>query len=161
VPTPLPTITLTFTPSPTRTPDRDAAPTQRSIADLPTAGPSPTSLFGATRPAETVIFVTPTRAANPNAPRTEFFTSDVLGVEPGGSVTLYWSARNVDTVLLYRVQEGERSQVFNNLPPDGRLEIKTKRAERGQLDFLLSAGRGTDYVEQTLTIPFQCPIAWF
>lgn len=161
VPTALPTITLTFTPSPTRTPGRDLTPTQRSIADLPTAGPSPTALFGATRLAETVIFVTPTRAANPNAPRIEFFTSDVLGIEPGGSVTLYWSARNVDTVLLYRVQQGERSQVFNNLPPDGRLEIDTRTSERGQLDFLLSAGRGSDYIEQTLTIPFQCPIAWF
>lgn len=161
VPTALPTITLTYTPSPTRTPGRDATPTLRAVSEVFTAGPSPTPLFGATRQPATVIFVTPTRAANPNAPRIEFFTSDVLGVEPGGKVTLYWSARNVDTVLLYRIQQGERSQVFNDLPPDGRLEISTKRSDRGQLDFLLSAGRGSDYIEQTLSIPFQCPIAWF
>ena len=161
VPTSLPTITLTYTPSPTRTPGRNATPTQRAVAELSTAGPSPTPLFGSTRLPITAIFVTPTRAANPNAPRIEFFTSDVLGIEPGGKVTLYWSARNVDTVLLYRVQEGERSQVFNNLPPDGRLEIATRASERGQLDFLLSAGRSSDYIEQTLTIPFQCPVSWF
>jgi len=161
VPTALPTITLTFTPSPTRTPGRDTTPTQRAVAQAATAGPSPTPLFGSTRLPTTAIYITPTRAANPNAPRIEFFTSDVLGIEPGGKITLYWSARNVDTVLLYRIQQGERSQVFNNLPPDGRLEIPTKRSERGQLDFLLSAGRDSDYVEQTLTIPFQCPISWF
>lgn len=160
VPTAQPTITPTFLPSPTRTPGFNATPTQR-VAQLSTAGPSPTPLFGATRVPVTAIFVTPTRSNNPNAPRIEFFTSDVLGIEPGGTVTLYWSARNVDSVVMYRIQEGERSQVFNELPPDGRLEINTRASERGQLDFLLTAGRGSDYIEQTLTIPFQCPVAWF
>src|SRR5262245_12085459 len=80
IPTAIPTITPTYTPSPTRTPARNASPTPRGNVE-PTEGPSPTALFEAVNTA-VPLNVTPTRVFNPNAPRIEFFTSDVLSVEP-------------------------------------------------------------------------------
>lgn len=160
IPTSLPTITPTFTPSPTWTPARDITPTQRPTLK-PTAGPSPTPLFGATRTPIPVNFITPTRILNPNAPRIEFFTSDVLATAPGGTVTLYWSVRNVVNAVIYRLnRQGERTQAYN-VPADGNLAISTRSTDRGQLDFILTAGEGANTVEQLLTIPLQCPIAWF
>lgn len=163
IPTAIPTATATFTPSPTRTPARDATPTQRPTvaAAAATFGPSPTPLFGATRTPLPANQITPTRVFNPNAPRIEFFTSDVLSVEPGGEVTLYWSARGVDTAVIYRMnRSGERTQVFN-VPPEGSLKITTRSADRGELRFLLTIGENETYTEQLLAIPLQCPVAWF
>jgi hypothetical protein len=163
IPTALPTITATYTPSPTRTPARDVTPTQRptQVAAQATGGPSPTPLLGATRTALPEDFVpTPTRNLNPNAPRLEFFTSDPLAVEPGESVTLFWSARNVDGAVIYRVEDGERTQVYN-VPPDGNLVIDTRRSERGSLNFVVRVGDENSADELSLTIPLQCPISWF
>ncbi len=160
IPTALPTITATLTPSPTHTPARDVTPTQRPTSQR-TAGPSPTPLFGATRTPVVAALITPTRILNPNAPRIEFFTSDVLAIAPGGTVTLYWSVRNVTTAVIYRLnRQGERTQAYN-VPADGNLAINTRSSDRGQLDFVLTAGDGANIAEQLLTIPLQCPIAWF
>lgn len=162
IPTQRPTETATFTPSPTRTPGRDATPTQRpTLIAQSTAGPTPTSLFGATRTPIPDDFPTPTRVFNPNAPRIEFFTSDPLIVAPGTSVTLFWSARGVDSATIYRLnRDGERTQEFR-VPPDGSQTINTRSADRGQLIFELIVGEGDDRVQQTLTLPLQCPVAWF
>ncbi|MCU0514665.1 MAG: hypothetical protein MUE40_19095, partial [Anaerolineae bacterium] len=162
IPTTIPTITPTFTPSPTRTPARDVTPTVRPTLDtaLATAGPSPTPLFGATRTPIPAGQLTPDRLLNPNAPRIEFFTSDVLAVEPGGVVTLFWSARGVDQAVIYRLNRlGERQEVYN-VPSEGSVAITTRRADRGELRFLLTIGEGGNYAEQLLTLPLRCPIAW-
>src|SRR5690606_38200451 len=141
VPTDPPTVTATFTPSPSRTPGADATPTvtPTPIPVSPTGGPSPTPLFGPTRtPAPDEP--TPTRSLNPNAPRIEFFTSDVIAAAPGSSITLFWSTRNVASASIYRVDPGgQRSQVWN-VPADGRLTVPTRRSDRGQVDFVLSIG---------------------
>jgi hypothetical protein len=162
VPTDLPTSTPTFTPSPSRTPGPNATPTitPTLIPMSPTGGPSPTSLFGPTStPAPNEP--TPTRSLNPNAPRIEFFTSDVIAAAPGSSITLFWSTRNIASASIYRVDPGgQRSQVWN-VPADGRLSVPTRRSDRGQVDFVLSIGDGPLATEQTLAIPLSCPDQWF
>lgn len=163
IPTALPSPTASFTPSPTRRPATNVTPTIR-----PTQAPelgqgllSPTPLLGATRTPLPPDAPTATRLFNPNAPRIEFFTSDPLSVQPGGSLTLFWSARGISSAVIYRLDEqGNRTQVFN-VAPDGNLPISTRRSERGELVFVLSAGEGDNRSEQRLVIPLQCPIQWF
>ena len=162
IPTDPPTATATYTPSPSRTPGANATPTvtPTSIPMSPTGGPSPTSIFGATS-TPSVDEPTPTQALNPNAPRIEFFTSDVIAAAPGSSVTLYWSTRNIANVSIYRIDtSGQRSQVWN-VPADGQLTVPTRRSDRGQLDFVLSVGEGASTIEQPLAIPLSCPEQWF
>lgn len=158
IPTARPSATATFTETPTRTPgfEAPASPTPPLTA---TFGPSPTPLFGVTRAAAALS--TPTRAANPNAPRIEFFTSDTLAVAPGDPVTLFWSTRGANGAVIYRLdQNGERNQLWN-VAPDGNLTVPTRRADRGQVSFVLSVGDGALKAEQTLTLPLACPDAWF
>lgn len=160
IPTSRPTVTATFTETPTRTPGAGAqlvSPTPPALTA--TSGPSPTALFGPTRtPAQQS---TPTRAANPNAARIEFFTSDTLAVAPGSPVTLFWSTRGANGAVIYRLdQNGVRNQLWN-VAPDGNLTVPTRRADRGQVSFVLSVGEGALQAEQTLTLPLTCPDAWF
>ncbi len=163
IPTALPSATSSFTPSPTRRPATDATPTARptQAEGQNTGASSPTPLLGATRTALPPDAPTPTRLFNPNAPRIEFFTSDPLSIQPGSSVTLFWSARGISSAVIYRLDaQGNRTQVFN-VAPDGNLPIDTRRTERGELTFVLSAGEGDNRAEQRLVIPLQCPIQWF
>ena len=162
VPTDPPTPTETYTPAPSQTLGAVIPPTitPRVIAQS-TGGPSPTPLFGTTRTAVPDDFPTPTRPFNPNAPRIDFFTSDPLSVAPGAEVTLFWSTRNVDNAVIYRLdRDGVRSQVYN-IPADGNLTITTSRSERGTLHYVLSVGEGIDNVEEEITVALQCPDAWF
>jgi hypothetical protein len=162
IPTPLPTITQTFTPSPSRTPARNITPTPRPTQAVMVGMVSPTPLLGPTRTSAPSAFATPTpRNLNPNAPRIEFFTSDPLSVEPGKVVTLYWSARGVDNAVIYRLDEnGARTQVYN-VAPDDSLAIQTRQRDRGELRFVLAIGANDTYIEQPLIIPLQCPVVWF
>jgi hypothetical protein len=161
LPTDPPTLTPTFTASPSKTPGINDTPTitPTPIPVSPTGGPSPTSLFGATStPAPDEP--TATRALNPNAPRIEFFTSDVLAAAPGSSITLFWSTRNTSGASIYRLDSGgERSQVWN-VPADGRLTVPTSRRDRGQIVFVLSID-DEPAVEERLSIPLSCPDQWF
>jgi hypothetical protein len=126
-----------------------------------TGGPSPTPLFGALRTATPDDFPTPTRPFNPNQPRIDFFTSDPLSVAPGAAVTLFWSTRNVDNAVIYRLdRDGVRSQVYN-ISSDGNLTINTSRSERGTLRFVLAIGEGADYIEEQISIALECPDVWF
>lgn len=98
---------------------------------------------------------------NPNAPRIEFFTTDVEAVAPGSSITLFWSTRNVTGVSIYRLnRQGQRERLWNE-SPDGTLTVGTSERDRGQIDFLLTAGEGDLYVEQSLSVPLVCPVQWF
>ena len=111
IPTDPPTITPTFTPTASRTPGGLASPTHTPTAGgaSPTGGPSPTSLFGPTRTPASIL-PTPTRVINPNAPRIEFFTSDVTAASPGSSITLFWSTRNTTGATIYRLdRNGQRT----------------------------------------------------
>ena len=102
-----------------------------------------------------------TRPPNPNAPRIEFFTTNVQQVEPGGVVTLFWSVRGARNAIIYRVDSsGARGNLWN-VPPDGNLPITISRRDRGQATFLLSAGDGDLETTQSLSIPLSCPDPWF
>lgn len=162
IPTDPPTETVTPTQAPTRTPARDVTPTETAtpVPVSPTGGPSPTSIFGPTSTAPAEV-PTATRVLNPNAPRIEFFTSDVVAVAPGETVTLFWSTRNVNGATIYRLDaSGERNQLWN-VPPDGNLPIATRRSDRGHIEFVLSAGDGSLEVEASLAVPLSCPDQWF
>lgn len=162
IPTAQPTVTATYTPSATRTPAGDVTPTPRptQVAQV-IGGASPTPLFGATRTPLPDSFVpSPTPNLNPNAPRLEFFTSDPLSVAPGSNVTLFWSARNIDGAVIYRIEGNERTQVYN-VPPDGNLVVNTRRSDRGTLEYLIVIGEGASTDSLRLTIPLQCPVTWF
>lgn len=160
IPTSTPTEESTVTSTPRQVSDQPTAiPTRVPVS--PTGGPSPTPLLGAEFPTQAVEQATPTRIFNPNAPRIEFFTSDVIAVAPGSGVTLYWSARGTDSAVIYRLdRQGQRSQVWN-VSPDGNLPIQTRSSDRGQLTFVMGVGEGDTYNEQTLIIPIECPIEWF
>lgn len=165
VPTQIPTATATFTPSATRTPGLDSTPTPPPTRPALTAtgGPSPTPLFGPTRTPEGGVDTNPaaTRSINPNAPRIEFFTADVLAVAPGDSFTLFWSTRNVTGATIYRVdRDGSRSQLWN-VPADGSLAVSTRRSDRDFVQFILSIGNDAQRQEQPLTLPLSCPDSWF
>src|SRR5690606_21961843 len=147
------------------TPGANATPTPRATLDpiLATFGPSPTPLFGATNTPDAAALAnrTPTRVPNPNAPRIEFFTANPSVVAPGESVTLFWSSRNVENAISYRLDNtGARVELFN-VAPDGSLPISTRRSDRGALNFILSVGEGALRVEQTLSVPLACPVTWF
>jgi hypothetical protein len=162
IPTARPSPTPTLTAAPTDTPDRAATLTAApSATDIqPTAGPSPTSLFGPTR---TPLPGAPT-ATNPpdlNAPRIEYFSSDSDAVAPGGTLTLFWSTQNVDRAVIYRLDRaGERTEVIN-VNPAGNYTYQTRRADRGEINFVLIAEEQEAAVQQRLTVPLACPIAWF
>jgi hypothetical protein len=157
IPTERPTATITPTPSASSTPGFDVTPTAAALTV--TFGPTPTSIFGATTTAIAAL-ASPTRVPNPNAPRIEFFTTDVVSVAPGDSITLFWSVRGARGAVIYRLDNGVRGSVWN-VPPDGSLAIPTRRRDRGEVTFQLSAGEGDLETEQTLTIPLSCPDAWF
>lgn len=162
IPTDPPTATMTFTPTVTRTPGAGATPTitPTPIPASPTGGPSPTPLFGPTR-TPPPFEPTATRVVNPNAPRIEFFTSDVIAASPGSSITLYWSTRNVNGATIYRLdRSGARNQLWN-VPPDGNLVVPTRRSDRDEIRFLLIAGDADLAVEAALNIPLACPEQWF
>lgn len=162
IPTSLPTITPTFTPTDSPTPGGGATATNTPspVPASPTGGPSPTPLLGPSRtPAPDDP--TATRVPNPNAPRIELFTADLLAVQPGESLTLYWSVRGVDNAVIYRLDSsGQRTNVWN-VPPDGNQTVTTRRSDRGQAQFVLIAGEGDLQIQQLLTIPLACPLAWF
>lgn len=162
IPTDPPTATASLTPSPISSERVNRIPTLAPIFDPddPNA-PTATSLFGATRTPIPPDFPTATRAYNATTPRIDYFSSDPLSVAPGDEVTLYWSTRNVDAAVIYRVdQDGIRSQVYN-VVPDGNLTIDTDLDERGSLRYVLSIGRGADAVEELLVILLECPNDWF
>lgn len=161
VPTTRPTATLTPTDAPSRTPARNITPTQppSPIPATVTGGPSPTPLFGQAITAVSSL-PTATRPFNPNAPRIEFFTAGAAAVAPGDSITLYWSTRGTTAANIYRVERGVRNQVWQ-VAADGNLLVTTRRADRGSLEFLLTAGDDDQRVEQTLIIPLACPDVWF
>lgn len=157
VPTARPTVT------PTATPRLAAArPTPLPTTAIPSAtpgGPSATPLFGPSR-TPAAIERTATRAANPNAPRIEFFTADTAGITPGGTITLYWSTRSTTSAVIYRLERGVRNQLWN-VGADGSLPVVTRRGDRGEVNFLLVVGDGDAEITQGLSIPLTCPDAWF
>ncbi len=161
VPTARPTDTVTPTETVTRPPGVDVTPTALPTREAltPTVGPSPTPLFG--QPAVIGSVPTASRTPNPNAPRIEFFTTNVLSVVPGQEAPLFWSARGADTATIYRLDAaGNRTQLWN-VGPDGQLRVPTSRRDRGQIEFVLSIGEGVNRVEQSITIPLACPDTWF
>lgn len=98
---------------------------------------------------------------NPNAPRIEYFAADVESVSPGGEVILFWSTRNVEQGVIYRLnQAGERTLTYN-IGPVGRETVTVGERERGRVDFVLIVGEGAQQVTQTVSIPILCPVIWF
>jgi hypothetical protein len=161
IPTARPTATATATETVTRPPGLNVTPTAPPTRETqtPTRGPSPTPLFG--QPLVVGVVATASRTPNPNAPRIEFFTTNVLSVVPGEEAPLFWSARGADTATIYRLDAaGNRTQLWN-VGPDGQLRVPTSRRDRGQIDFVLSIGDGPNRVEQSITIPLACPDTWF
>lgn len=162
IPTEPPTATVTLTVTASRTPGLFVTPTHTETPApmTPTGGPSPTGIFGATS-TPSADDPTPTQSLNPNAPRIEFFTADVLAVAPGASLTLFWSTRNTATATIYRLDtNGERNQLWN-VPPDGSLPVSTRQSDRGNVRFVLSVGEGASSMETVLTLPLSCPDDWF
>lgn len=162
IPTDIPTATVTFTPTLIRDGDNNPIPTLTPFTVVRDENaPTPTSLFGSTRTPVPDDFPTATRPFDPNAPRIDFFTSDPIFVAPGATLTLFWSTRNVDSAVIYRLDsDGARSQVYN-VVPDGNLTINTSSAERGTLRYALAIGDGADFIEDILVVPLECPDEWF
>jgi hypothetical protein len=98
---------------------------------------------------------------DPNAPRIEYFSTDVVAVAPGSSLNLFWSTRGVNRVVIYQLdRSGDPSRLWNG-GPDGTLEVQTSSRDRGQVDFLLSVGEDDNRVEQSLSVALACPLEWF
>lgn len=161
IPTRQPTVTRTPLPSPSPTIDRISTATPTETRLPATGGPSPTPLFAASpTPRRVTPSATPV-VSNPNAPRIEFFTSDVLSVPPGGDVTLYWSVRGVDSAVIYRLGEDDVRENVWNVPPDSSLTVSTRSDDKIELRFLLVISQGSFYREEKLNIPIECIYEWF
>ena len=161
IPTARPTQAPTHTPSPPPTPDITATEAvinaQRPTEDL--SGATPTPLFA---PTITPVAGQPTatRVFNPNAPYIEFFQA-AAPAEPGGNITLLWSTRNVERAVIYQLtRDGLRDRSWN-VAPAGREAIRTNLSDRGQLEFAIVIGSGTQEVEQRLVVPLICTVVWF
>jgi hypothetical protein len=158
-PTVTPTSTATATPRIIGNVATTAAPTFTRAA--PAGGPSPTPLFGAGPAIIDLPVATTPPFLNPTAPRIEYFTTDVNSVSPGSEVRLYWSIINVERAQIYRINAaGQRTQTYN-IPPDGTQIVTVGSSERGSIDFQLVAGERSQQVQQSISIPILCPIAWF
>lgn len=150
----------TVVPTVTATQAATATPRVTAARTLPTGGPSPTSIVGPTRTPQAAA-VTRTSPPNPNAPRIEYFRSDIAYVYPGDAMTLFWSIRGADRGAIYRLDDlGGRNQLWN-VEPDGSLVVQTDRADRGTAEFLLTVDNGQYYVEQLLEVPLLCAHAWY
>ncbi len=158
-PTETPTSTATATPRIIGNVATTAAPTFTRAA--PEGGPTPTPLFGAGPAVIDLPVATIPRVLNPNAPRIEFFTTDTTSAAPGTDVRLYWSIRNVDRAVIYRINAAGQRTLTYNIPPDGTQTVRIGASERGNIDFQLVAGEGSQQVQQSISIPILCPIAWF
>lgn len=162
IPTAVRTPTETVTARPSVTPIVVATDTPRPTLPrpTPTGGPSPTSIIGPTR-TPLPVAETPTPRPNPNAPRIEYFTSDLAYVLPGDTLTLFWSVRGADRAAIYRLDElGQRNQLWN-VEATGSLSVPTSRSDRGVAEFLLTVDNGQYYVEQLLAVPLLCAHEWF
>lgn len=110
-----------------------------------------------------MITVPPTRAANanPNAPRIEYFRTNVQAVAPGGSLTLFWSTRNVASAAIYQLDQNGQPSLVINVEADGNQNVTVNSRLRGEARFVLAIGEGVNRVEESLTLPITCPVAWF
>ncbi len=160
VPTARPTDTPTPTDAPTQTPDPNAPTTTPTVTPTLPGGATATPLLGPTR-TPSGEETQPPPVANPNAPRIEFFTSDKTTAAPGEELTLFWSTRGATRTVIYQLsRSGERERLWN-VGTDGTQTVSTRPRDRGQVDFLLIASQGSQEVEQRLSIPLACPVAWF
>lgn len=160
IPTARPTDTPTPSPAPTSTPDPDAPTATPTITPTLPGGATATPLLGPTR-TPSGDETRPPPAANPNAPRIEFFTSDKITAAPGEEVTLFWSTRGATRTVIYQLnRSGERERLWN-VGTDGTQRVSTRLRDRGQVDFLLVATHGSLETEQRLSIPLACPVEWF
>lgn len=76
-------------------------------------------------------------------------------------MTLFWSTRNVERAVIYRLDENGQRTLAYNIGPDGRQSIRVGANERGNLNFVLIVGEGAQQVQQTVSLPITCPIVWF
>ncbi|MCU0497151.1 MAG: hypothetical protein MUF87_07365 [Anaerolineae bacterium] len=134
--------------------------TATRVTPSPTGGPSVTPLFGQSNPTAGVQ-PTLTRVLNPNAPRIEYFAADVETVSPGGEVTLFWSTRNVEQAVIYRLDQNNQRTLVYNIAPDGNQRITVGQRERVSLSFMIVVGEGEQQLTETLMITILCPILWF
>lgn len=133
-------------------------PTLRSMT--PTAGPSPTSLLGPTKP-PTPVTVQPTLQPTLSRLRIEYFTTDSSSAVPGENLTLFWGVRGADEVRIYRLDDaGERIYRWD-VASEGRLSVSVPGDDREVAVFLLSAQGEGGEVEQELLVPLACPYTWF
>ncbi|RMG85110.1 MAG: hypothetical protein D6712_10025 [Chloroflexi bacterium] len=159
IPTLKPTATATFTPSPTFTREPELTPSATAPPPTATRGPSPTPLFRPTITPQGTI--PPTRVLDPNAPRIEFFEAEANAVAPGDTFNVFWSVRNVNNAVIYRLDAQGNREALWNVEPAGTQAIPTRRRDRGQINLLLVASRGNIEVQQPLTVLLECPIPWF
>lgn len=74
---------------------------------------------------------------------------------------MFWSTRGVTEATIYRLDTQGNRTIAYNVGPDGRTTVPTNRRDRISADFLLAVGEGTERVEQRLSVPLACPVAWF
>lgn len=82
-------------------------------------------------------------------------------VSPGGSLALFWSTRNVSSAAIYQLDAAGQPSLVYNVGPDGNQTITISARLRGEARFRLAIGEGVNRVEETLTVPVTCPVAWF
>ncbi len=78
------------------------------------------------------------------------FTATPTHVVPGGTVTLEWTTRGVETVALDWMPKGEHSQHRAGLPPSGTLAVQPKVTTRYVLN--CEADSGNSCASQSVTV---------
>jgi hypothetical protein len=160
-----PSLTLTTAPEPTATPlagglGATATPAPTWQLSTPTPGPSPTIPLAPTLSPVPVTY-TATRVPTLAGLSVEYFTTDSESVQPGDTVTLFWSVRGADRTRIYRLNaQGERVWRWD-VAAAGKLTVSTRAEDRDVTRFVLVGESGGTEVEQPLLIPMMCPEVWF
>jgi len=93
-------------------------------------------------------------------PVIEYFVSTPTEVNPGETALLFWSSKQADTAVIYRLDaDGERGREWE-VRPEGSLTVTPRSL--GQVEiYVLVVSNSVTTAEQTLSIGTRCPYTWF
>jgi hypothetical protein len=161
------TVTPTPTPAPpsvTLPPPTVATPAP-SLTAIPlpsdTASPVPTLALPPTDTDTPVpTLAAPTPIPSPVSPSINSFTIAPAQIQPGGSVTLTWSAIG-EQATLWRLDPLGRLSEWYDVPLSDSIITTTSPSLRYQVTFMLFVTSGAAHAQASLSATITCPDAWF
>ncbi len=97
---------------------------------------------------------------SPVPPSINSFTIAPAQIQPGGSVTLTWSAIG-EQATLWRLDPLGRLSEWYDVPLSGSIFTATSPSLRYQVTFMLFVTSGAAHAQASLSATITCPDAWF